>query len=200
MLKIRAATKQDKNIIAESMVAASGGMCHFLLSGMVPGLSVERILAFEVAKDHSPFSYRYCQIGELDGDFAGVLCAYPFSQFLNQMAATKVAPPKLSKVQPFYTLPVREALYIDTLFVNPLYRGQGFGQALLKGVERILKAVEWPELLLYVWSNNQAAVRLYQSFGFTVKEEVRATDVAFPIQASRLLMGCQSTDFGKERA
>ncbi len=60
---------------------------------------------------------------------------------------------------------------LDDVYVLPLFRGQEIGSAIL---EKCIAESKTP-LWLYVFKENSAAIRLYQHFGFEVRDPVGET-------------------------
>lgn len=58
--------------------------------------------------------------------------------------------------------------YIEDVAVHREFRGRGFGKRLMKGAMEWLKSKGVGEVELHVWSNNQNALRFYESLGFEV--------------------------------
>jgi len=69
---------------------------------------------------------------------------------------------------------LRHGAEIDMVATHPNFRGRGMGRALM--AEMIDLADCWLQLTrlqLYVWDGNDAAIRLYESFGFEVEGRLR---------------------------
>lgn len=62
------------------------------------------------------------------------------------------------------TLP--EEWYIDTVVVDPTYRGHGIGTKLLNFAEQVVKNNGGGKLSLNVETEKEAAIRLYNRLGF----------------------------------
>lgn len=58
---------------------------------------------------------------------------------------------------------------IETIDVDPAFRGRGFARQLLVAVEQCAELRKMREIELEVACSNSAAFRLYQSAGFTVR-------------------------------
>jgi ribosomal protein S18 acetylase RimI-like enzyme len=56
--------------------------------------------------------------------------------------------------------------WINFLAVDPEYRRQGFGRALMERAERSLRALGCPKINLQVRRENRAAVAFYEGIGF----------------------------------
>ncbi|WP_319531936.1 GNAT family N-acetyltransferase [uncultured Cohaesibacter sp.] len=63
---------------------------------------------------------------------------------------------------------------IDMVATHPGFRGRGVGRALMGSmVDLADRWLQLTRLQLYVWSGNDSAVRLYESFGFEVEGRLR---------------------------
>ena len=186
-VSIRKANKTDKHIIANAMVNASGGLCDYILSAPPFTLPPKMLIAFEIAKDNAILSYQHCLIAEIAHTAVGVLCAYNTNDFI---VSLQIAPPskKMNMMQAFHDVLPTNALYIDTLYINPNFRGQGIGKYLLSAIQQFLLKDYRPLVCLYVWADNSAALQLYQKFGFFIAEAVTINNPEFPFQQARLLM------------
>jgi len=83
----------------------------------------------------------------------------------------------------FSTFLGRKGLYLEDLFVQPAYRGKGYGQALLVHLARLAVArgcgrFEWAVL---EW--NAAAIGFYESLGASLLPDWRITRVTGPALA-----------------
>lgn len=66
------------------------------------------------------------------------------------------------------------ALELDDLFILAPYRGRGIGSEILRHCIRESEKQQKP-LMLYVFTENRGAIRLYEQFGFRVREIVSPT-------------------------
>ena len=57
-------------------------------------------------------------------------------------------------------------IYVDELWVEPNFRGQGFAKALMKKADELSRKLEATGIRLYVNVENPIAKRLYESCGF----------------------------------
>lgn len=62
--------------------------------------------------------------------------------------------------------PAAKVGYVHLVAVDPCQRGRGLAKVLLTAAQREAERREWMSLRLDVWTNNPAAHRLYQDFGF----------------------------------
>ena len=66
----------------------------------------------------------------------------------------------------YSTFKARPLMNVHDIAVDPAYRGQGVGQALLDALERHAQEIGCCKLTLEVLSGNHVAQRSYQHFGF----------------------------------
>ena len=72
---------------------------------------------------------------------------------------------------------VQDFADIESVFVNPNYRGKGIAKSLLTVLEKELKEVGIQNVLLEVRSSNLPALSLYKGFGF---EEISVRKKYYP--------------------
>jgi ribosomal protein S18 acetylase RimI-like enzyme len=58
--------------------------------------------------------------------------------------------------------------HLARIIVNPPYRGMGIGRMLLEGLVRYCDDAGYGKITLNVYTDNEAAVRLYRACGFVV--------------------------------
>jgi len=61
--------------------------------------------------------------------------------------------------------------FITLVLVSPEYRGLGISKCLLRRVLDVCRSRDFEKCCLEVRANNVSAIRLYDSFGFTVTED-----------------------------
>ncbi len=175
---LRMATKNDKLEIAKAMVAASGGICDFLLGHLPAPLSPHKILSLEVARDESRLSYRNALIASLQQTVMGVMLFYDWALLTKPTEQRLIDTTKLDCFKPFYDFELQNTYYIDTVYVHPAHRGQGLGKQMIAWLENhILKnqsTTEINQLSLYVWANNRAAIQLYRRVGFDLYKSIHS--------------------------
>lgn len=69
---------------------------------------------------------------------------------------------------------MRKQGYIATLGVDPQFQSQGIGRRLLRSFCERLEQEDIDRIVLHVHTENTKAIRLYESEGFSIKEELRA--------------------------
>ena len=63
----------------------------------------------------------------------------------------------------------RKQLNIDAICVDEKYRGKGIGTKLLEGIKEVAKLKGCTDLYLTVNRENENAIKVYEKFGFKVK-------------------------------
>ena len=71
----------DLDFVTSGIVAAGDGLVEFLVSGLVPGMSTERLLQAAVLDAGSPLNVSNAIIAEIGGRPSGLALAYPIEQF-----------------------------------------------------------------------------------------------------------------------
>lgn len=64
------------------------------------------------------------------------------------------------------------SVFIEELFVEDVYRGQGYGSALLNEVKRTAVAHGWDSVYLQCFNKNEESVRFYERFGMIAVKTV----------------------------
>ena len=112
-------------------------------------------------------SYLNTYVAEMEGQIAGVLVFYTAEQAVTldanleqYLSAKKGEQVTIDKE----TLPGE--WYIDTVVVDPAYRGHGIGTRLLNFAEKVVKNNGGGKLSLNVETEKEAAIRLYNRLGF----------------------------------
>ena len=67
--------------------------------------------------------------------------------------------------------------HLFSLYVSPNFGGQGIGSKLLSEALTELQDRGFPEVSLWVFADNQAALGLYRKFGFEITNDCRTSDV-----------------------
>ena len=74
----------------------------------------------------------------------------------------------------------RKGLYLEDLFVQPAYRGRGYGRALLTRLARIALERDCGRFEWAVLDWNTAAIGFYESLGATLLPDWRISRVTGP--------------------
>jgi len=71
---------------------------------------------------------------------------------------------------------VRRAVKLDKLYVHGLFRGRGYGAALVRHIEQAARAQGCDQMYLQVNKNNFDSIAVYRRLGFEVMDRVK-TDI-----------------------
>ena len=115
----------------------------------------EAMIAEALFADHPRL---YCAIAEWDGEPAG------FAVWFTN----------------FSTFSGRHGIYLEDLFVRPVFRGRGVGKALLVYLARECVANGWSRLQWAVLDWNEPSIAFYKSLGAVMMDEWTLCRVAGP--------------------
>ena len=97
----------------------------------------------------SPNPHAFCHVVDVDGEVVGISI-----WFLN-----------------YSTWLGKPGIYLEDLYIDPSYRGQGFGLALLKELAKICIEREYERLQWWVLDWNQPSIEFYKSLGAVPMDE-----------------------------
>ena len=163
---IRQADIVDLRHLAQFAISAHGGLEEALYGGLLSGRSVESFLEPEFAQSGSTAFYRNHWIAEHDGEVAGGIHAFPYDNFANDQHDPEIPEQRYAVLQPFDNLPAAGTYHVSTLAVSPAFRKQGIGSDLLTFACNRARALEFPDISLYVFAQNAGALALYEKSGF----------------------------------
>ena len=157
----------DLDFVTSGIVAAGDGLVEFLVSGLVPGMSTERLLQAAVLDAGSPLNVSNAIIAEIGGRPSGLALAYPIEQFGITSDLMALIPRKrLDHLQALFANPVENSFYLHALWVDPSARGMRVGRGLLDETVAAAAERELDIVSLHVWADNEAALSLYEGYGF----------------------------------
>ncbi|MCH5347031.1 MAG: GNAT family N-acetyltransferase [Muribaculaceae bacterium] len=172
--EIVAARKEDAAFLARTVMEAVGEELCVNLAGGVENLPKVKALFRRVAEaDDSQYSYRNALIAKTPGgEPIGAIIFYDgallhplrrtFFSAANEILGWAVS---ADEVEAWDDETGPDQVYLDSLFVEPKYRGRGVATALFKRVFETQKRVGKPFGLL-VEPGNTNAMRLYERLGF----------------------------------
>lgn len=173
--EFRPATADDAPILAARIREVSPDVVDILLHGLLPGISVESILAMVLRDASSHFSYRNCVLAELDGSVAGLLFAYPAEeQGIPPLMERMIPARRLPPLRELLTLCAPGSLYVNTLWVDAGVRGLGMADALMEYACFWAGELGKSAVSLFAWRDNARAVAFYRRQGFRPVREITA--------------------------
>lgn len=167
-ITIRQAQPTDANDAAPLIIDAIGDIAK-QITGETEWESVEQGLCELFKRTDNRHSHLYTYVAELDNKVAGIMVLYPgqdapaLDQNLSHWLAEKGA--ANSKVD---AESLADELYIDTVCINPAFRGKGIGSQLFAYAEKIAKQKDIQKLSLNVETQKESAIRLYKRLGYEI--------------------------------
>lgn len=165
-INIRNARAEDAHAAVPLIMEAIGDIA-MQITGETEQLEVTKEFVKLFTRTDNRHSYLYTYIAEIEEKVAGVLVFYSAEQaitldaslehYLSNKKGTSV------KIDP-ETLPGE--WYIDTVVVDPTYRGQGIGTELLNYAEQLVRSFGGGKLSLNVETEKYAAISLYNRLSF----------------------------------
>ena len=164
----RPACIEDSTLIADAVMAAFGDdLCRRLCCGA----DAEHIRDFFreiIARPDTQYSYRNTLICTVDGIAAGAICGYDGGRL------DELRRPVLDALQqrfgaipsPIENETQAGEFYLDSIGVDPLYRGCGVGERLLRDMIGHARQQGADVVALLVDTDNPSAERLYTRVGF----------------------------------
>lgn len=177
-ISIRSADPDDAEFASGLIYLSMGGLADYLFGGV--HLSVDEILSGLFLLKNNRFSWGTMDIAERDGKPVGMLVSYPGWEFTDRELAVGVG---LLKVCGFWgtmrlsfrALSVasgvethRDEYYLANMAVSPDFQGRGIGSGLLAHAEIKAQQIGLNKCSLVVDTENRAARRLYERFGYRV--------------------------------
>lgn len=176
----RPASKSDAPVIAALFRIASEGVADYMWSKLAQKAGDDRdivdIGAERFTREKADFSYRNCDIAEIEGEPVGMLHAYPIAAQPRPATPEDAADPVL---RPLLELEEPSSLFIAGLALFPQFRGTGIGTRLLDFSYKRARVEGMKKLSLICFAENEGAYRLYQREGF--EERSRRPVVPHPL-------------------
>lgn len=166
---IRKAYKEDAEDAAQAipLIMEAIGDISMQMTGETEEVAITKEFIHLFTRTDNRHSYLNTYIAELNGHVAGVLVFYNSEQAISLDANLEAY--LSNKKGAAVTIDPETApgeWYIDTVVVNPAYRGHGIGTKLLSYAEHLVKSSGGGKLALNVEMEKDAAIRLYNRLGF----------------------------------
>ncbi|MFF2754194.1 GNAT family N-acetyltransferase [Psychrobacillus sp. NPDC058041] len=163
---IRNARKEDATEAVPLIMEAIGDI-SMQMTGETEETEITKEFVQLFTKTDNRHSYLHTYIAEMEGKVAGVLVFYSAEEAVildanleKYLSNKKGSPIKIDSE----TLPGE--WYIDTVVVDPTFRGHGIGTKLLTYAEQLVKNFGGGKLSLNVETEKDSAIRLYNRLGF----------------------------------
>ena len=158
---LRQARRDDARAIADLFRLSSGGVADYVWKSLAkPGEAPLEVGTRRYAHRGVGFSYENCVVADEAGNVVGMVNAFPMRGPLAPVSETDPV------LRPYAELELPDSLYICGIALHPAYRGLGLGTRLIQAMRERAKAEALARLSLICFSENHAALRLYERLGF----------------------------------
>jgi ribosomal protein S18 acetylase RimI-like enzyme len=167
-ITIRQAQPADAEQAAPLIIDAIGDIAK-RMTGETEWDKVEQELCVLFKREDNRHSHIYTYVAELDEKVAGIMVLYAgadapkldqnLSEWLTKKGATNSEVDAESLV---------DELYIDTICIDPSFRGKGIGTKLFEYAEEVAKQNNSAKLSLNVEIEKEPAIRLYKRLGYEI--------------------------------
>ena len=181
-IQFRPANSQDAKTIAP-LVYSSGPSAFDYIFSHNTSLSALQFLEKTLQRPGGEFGFRNHRVAELDNEVVGVATSFTGKDSLSFMLVAigqilrhygPGAPGVMRRglqVESMIVPPGREEFCIAHVGVSPLHRNKGIGRILMQHMIKKGKNSRCSRIILDVSAENPAALSLYESLGFHVKEK-----------------------------
>lgn len=169
-IHIRKAIPSDAEATVPLIIDAIGNIAE-QMTGETDSTAVQQELIQLFKREDNRHSYLKTIIAEKADEIMGVMVLYSGSDaiqldsnlvnWLRKKTGDNIVIPPEAR---------RDEYYIDTVCVNPEFRGQGIGSLLLAQAEEIARDAGFSKVALNVELEKEDALRLYERVGYHVAE------------------------------
>ena len=172
-LKVRWATADDADFVAETIRDVSEGVIDFLLDNALPLMNSASLLKLVFGKGVEPYTYNHVLIVDVAGKPAGMIFAYDAKyQIVPSVMEGFLPKEKVDAVRPLLEAKRPDAMWVNTLWVSPEYRGQGLSSLIISLACDLARDTGFTSLALHCWKDNVRAARFYAKQGFVIDGDI----------------------------
>ncbi|MER2088805.1 MAG: GNAT family N-acetyltransferase [Sporosarcina sp.] len=167
-ITIRQAQPADATQAAPLIIDAIGDIAK-RMTGETEWVKVEKELCALFRREDNRHSHLHTYVAELDEKVTGLMVLYAgadateLDQNLSEWLAKKGAANSEVDAES-----LADELYIDTVCIDPAFRGKGIGTQLFQHAEVIAKQKNIAKLSLNVETQKEPAIRLYKRLGYEI--------------------------------
>lgn len=173
-LNLRYAEDDDLDLVSRVVTDVSEGIVETLFAGLLPTMPASAVLRLAFGRKVAPYVTHNVILAQVEDSVAGMLFAYDAKeQQVPQLMENFLASARIDAVREVLTAQVDNALWVNTLWVNPDFRGRGLAQFLLACAADKAQDEGFQKLALHAFADNEAALKLYQKSGFQVVRSVQ---------------------------
>lgn len=172
-LKVRWATADDADFVAETIRDVSEGVIDFLLDGALPLTTSTGLLKLIFGKGVEPYTYNHVLMVDVAGRPAGMIFAYDAKyQVVPAVMEGFLAKEKVDAVRHLLEAKRPDAMWVNTLWVHPDFRGQGLSSLIISLAADFARDTGFSSLALHCWKDNERAARFYAKQGFVMDGDI----------------------------
>lgn len=178
-LNLRYAAADDLDFVSRIVTEVSEGIVECLFEGLLPMQQASDVLRLAFGRNVEPYVSDNVILAEVDNQIAALLFSYDAcKQQIPVLMENFLTAKRIDPVREVLTATVEGALWVNTLWVNPEFRGRGLAQLMLEcAADRALQ-MGLDKIALHAFAENEAALRLYHKAGFG---EVRKVSLQEPL-------------------
>lgn len=167
-IQIHPAQPADADKVVPLIIEAIGDIAN-RLTGETEEQKVTQSLCELFKRNDNRHSYLYTYIAKINGQAAGIMVLYPGEDapILDRNLKTWLIERGIRQPEiDAESLP--DELYIDTICIDPAFRGKGIGTQLFAFAEELARQKAYAKLALNVETQKEPAIRLYKRLGYEV--------------------------------
>lgn len=166
-MNIRTAIPEDAHAAVPLLFEAIGDITYILMGTDDVDQALEAMTAF-FGQPANRLSYENCTVAEIDGRIAGAMLAYHGSRLdeLDRPLLERIVSLTGDRNISFPREAMENEYYLDSIAVDPDFRGQGLGKQLMKAFEAEGAKRGYARLSLIVELGNDNAKGLYSAQGY----------------------------------
>lgn len=159
--------------IAEGIDRASGGIVEFLFHGLLKDSTAAETMADFLQEGIGYETYENAIVAECQGNIVGIVYSYPAKYHgITEEAKNYFPKERLDFLSDFFNSRVEDSLFLDSIYVDEEFRGQGVGSKLIALTKEKAKELGYQKLSLMVMNENIRARRAYERNAFKIVKHV----------------------------
>lgn len=176
-LNLRYAVADDLDFVSRVVTEVSEGIVECLFADLLPMQQASDVLRLAFGRNVAPYVTENVILAEVGDQTAGLLFSYDArEQQIPTLMENFLTAKRIDPVREVLTATVDDALWVNTLWVNPQFRGRGLAQLLLEVAADKARDLSLKKIALHAFAENEAALGLYRKAGFEVLKEVMLGD------------------------
>lgn len=180
-LNLRYAVADDLDFVSRVVTEVSEGIVECLFADLLPMQQASDVLRLAFGRNVAPYVTENVILAEVGDQTAGLLFSYDAcEQQIPTLMEHFLTAKRIDPVREVLTATVDDALWVNTLWVNPQFRGRGLAQLLLEVAADKARDLSLKKIALHAFAENEAALGLYRKAGF---EELKEVTLGAPLSA-----------------